>query len=98
MTLKDQIAFESGKVVSLTLAQNPNVGMRLLALDAGQELSTHAASGDAFVNVLEGSAQIKIDGQPFELSAGQAIILPATIPHSVKALTPFKMLLTVIKA
>ena len=91
------IAYEPGRVVSLTLAQQPGVGMTLFAFDAGEGVSTHAAPGDAMVYVLEGEAQITIDGAPHSVTGGSAIILPAGIPHAVAAVTPFKMLLTVVK-
>ena len=57
--LKDQVGYEPGKVVSLTLAQRPGVGMTLFAFDAGEAISTHAAPGDAMATTLEGTAQIK---------------------------------------
>ena len=98
LPLKEQVAYEPGQVVSLTLAQQPGVGMTLFAFDAGEGVSTHAAPGDAMVYVLEGEAQITIDGAPHSVTGGNAIILPAGIPHAVAAVTPFKMLLTVVKA
>ena len=97
LCLKDQIEYEPGKAVSLSLAQKSGVGMTLLALDEGAALSTHAAPGDAMANILEGKAEIVIDGEVNEVNAGEIIIMPATVPHSVKALTKFKMLLTVVK-
>lgn len=95
--LKDQVGYESGKVVSLTLAQRPGVGMTLFAFDAGEAISTHAAPGDAMATILEGTAQITIDGVPHTLNAGEAVIMPAGIPHAVQAVTPFKMYLVVAK-
>lgn len=96
-TLSEQVAYESGKVVSLTLAQQPGVGVTLFAFDAGEALSTHSAPGDAMVTVLEGTTEITIDGVPHTLNAGEAIIMPAGIPHAVKAITAFKMYLVVVK-
>ena len=95
--LKDQVGYEPGKVVSLTLAQRPGVGMTLFAFDAGEAISTHAAPGDAMATILEGTAQITIDGVPHTLNAGEAVIMPAGIPHAVQAVTPFKMYLVVAK-
>ena len=95
--LKDQVGYEPGKVVSLTLAQRPGVGMTLFAFDAGEAISTHAAPGDAMATILEGTAQITIDGVPHTLNAGEAVIMPAGIPHAVQAVTPFKMFLVVAK-
>lgn len=73
--LKDQVGYEPGKVVSLTLAQRPGVGMTLFAFDAGEAISTHAAPGDAMATILEGTAQITIDGVPHTLNAGEAVIM-----------------------
>ena len=95
--LKEQVQYEDGKVVSLTMAQKPGVGMTLFAFDAGEAISTHAAPGDAMATILEGAAEITIDGTPHTLNGGEAIIMPAGIPHAVKALT-FKMYLVVVKA
>lgn len=98
LVLSDQVNYEQGKVVSLTLAQQPGVGMTLFAFDAGEGISTHAAPGDAMAYILEGEAQITIDGAVHQVTAGGVIIMPSGIPHAVKAVTPFKMLLTVVKA
>lgn len=97
MNLKEQVSYEAGKVVSLTLAQRAGVGMTLFAFDAGEGVSTHAAPGDAMAYILEGEAQITIDGKVHQVSDGGVIIMPAGIPHAVKAVTQFKMLLTVVK-
>ena len=98
VALLDQVAYESGKVVSLTLAQKPGVGITLFAFDAGEGISTHAAGGDAMAIILEGSAKITIDGVPHSLGAGDTIVMPAGIPHAVEAITKFKMYLVVVKA
>ena len=87
-SVADQVQYESGKVVSLTLAQQPASGMTLFAFDAGEAISTHAAGGEA---------EITIDGTPNRVTGGHAIILPCGVPHAVKAITQFKMLLTLIR-
>jgi quercetin dioxygenase-like cupin family protein len=69
----------------------------LFAFDKGQRLSEHSAPFDAMVQVLEGRAEILINKVPYEVNAGQAIIMPANIPHAVIAVERFKMLLTMIK-
>lgn len=91
------VQYEDGKVVSLTLAQQPGVAMTLFAFDAGEGIGGHSAPGDAIVQVLDGSAEITIDGTVHSVSRGQAIVMPVGCPHAVKAVTRFKMLLTVVK-
>lgn len=97
MNLKGIVEYEIGKIASMTLCQNDHVGMTLFAFDAGEGVSTHAAPGDAMVVILDGEAEITIDGSPAIAKEGETIVMPAHIPHAVKAVTPFKMLLTVVK-
>ena len=70
----------------------------LFSFDEGQGLSEHSAPFDAVVNVLDGEANILIGGKPHILGAGELIIMPANIPHAVKAQKKFKMLLTMIRS
>jgi quercetin dioxygenase-like cupin family protein len=70
----------------------------LFAFDAGQELSEHITPYDALVQVLDGETEITISGKPYQLKVGDLIIMPAQQPHAVKALTKFKMLLTMIRS
>lgn len=95
--LRELIPYESGKVVSRTLAQTEGAGITLMAFDAGEGISTHAAGGDAMVYVLEGEAHITIDGIPHVVSEGHAIVMPVGIPHAVKAEQRFKMMLTLVR-
>ena len=96
VALKDQIEYEEGKVSSVTLAQQPGVGITLFAFDADESISTHAAGGDAFVYVLEGDVEITIDGVLHVLHEGDSIVMPCGIPHSLHSLSRYKMLLTVV--
>lgn len=95
-SVADTVTVESDRTNSLTLSQTPGCKMTLFAIDEGEGMSTHAAPGDAMAFVLEGTAQITIDDVPNDVSAGEAIIMPAGIPHAVHAKTAFKMLLIVV--
>ena len=96
LELSSLVQYQEGQVVSRTLAQNPAVSITLFSFDRGEEISTHSSDGDAMVTVLEGDAQITIGGQVHSVTQGQAIVMPAGIPHAVAAEKPFKMLLTVV--
>lgn len=96
--LTDLAAYQDGAVVSRTLVNQKTGTVTLFAFDAGQELSEHTAPYDALVAVLDGETAITIAGQPFELKAGDVIIMPAHQPHAVKAVTKFKMMLTMIRS
>lgn len=95
--LADLVDYQPGKVASLTLAQRSGVGLTLFAIDKGEGLGTHSAPGDALVQILDGAAEITIDGVSNIVTAGQAVVMPAEIPHALKAIEPFKFLLTVVK-
>lgn len=94
--LKEYLEYEDGKVSSLTLASKPGVGVTLFAFDAGESIATHAAGGDAMVVVLEGMVEITIGGVLHTLHEGETIVMPCGVPHSLKAITKYKMLLTVV--
>ena len=96
LSLKDRVNYEPGKIVSLTLAAQPNAGITLFAFDATEALSPHTAPGDAMVTVLEGTGRFTIDGTPHICRAGQTIVMPEGKPHAVYAEEAFKMLLTVV--
>jgi quercetin dioxygenase-like cupin family protein len=92
------IAFQAGAVVSRTLIKKPAGTVTAFAFDAGEGLSEHTAPFDALVLNLEGEAEISIAGTPHRLAAGDLFKLPAGQPHAVTAVTPFKMLLIMIKS
>ena len=96
LTLKEQVAYQEGQVVSRTLAQNNAVSVTLFAFDKGEEISTHESGGDAFVTCLDGVGKITIDGVAYELHEGESIVMPAKPPHAVFGQEKFKMLLVVI--
>ncbi len=90
--------YQPGSVVSRQITKAEAGNVTLFAFDREQELSEHTAPYDALVQILDGEAEIKISARPFLLKAGDAIIMPANEPHAVRAVTQFKMLLTMIKA
>lgn len=96
LTLKDQIAYQDGQVVSKTLAQHGNVSVTLFSFDKGEEISTHESGGDAFVTCLDGVGRLTIDGKAHFVHEGESIVMPAGHPHAVYGEEKFKMLLVVV--
>ncbi len=95
LQLKDQIDYQPGQVVSKTLVQNDKVSMTIFSFDKGEEISTHAAGGDAMVTVLEGTGSFTVGGEVFSVNEGETLIMPKDIPHAVCGEEKFKMQLTV---
>jgi len=98
MNLADIVEYADGSVVSRTILQKKVGTLTMFAFDKGQGLSEHSAPFDALVQVIEGQAEITIGGKPIITTAGQTILMPANIPHELKAIGRFKMLLTMIRS
>ena len=96
LTMKEQVAYQPGQVVSKTLAQNDAVSVTLFAFDKGEEISTHESGGDALVLCLDGEGRITVDGVEHILHEGESILMPASHPHAVFGQERFKMLLVVV--
>ena len=96
LTLKEQISYQEGQVVSKTLAQNDALSITLFSFAKGEEISTHKSGGDAFVTCLDGVGKITIDGVEYFLHEGESIVMPAGHPHAVYGEGQFKMLLVVV--
>ncbi|NOX32458.1 MAG: cupin domain-containing protein [Deltaproteobacteria bacterium] len=95
--LVNLVDYEEGRVVSRTLSSKPHVNITLFAFDRDEEISAHTSPGDAMVQVLDGEALININGEKINATTGQVVVMPANVPHSVRACSQFKMLLTVVK-
>lgn len=96
-SLVDMVNYQKGAVVSKTIIEKNTGTVTLFAFDMGQGLSEHTAPFDALVQVLDGEVEIRISGKPFHLKQGEIIIIPAHEPHALKAISDFKMLLTMIR-
>ena len=95
LELKNLVEYQKGQVVSKTLVQNDAVSMTIFSFDKGEEISTHAAGGDAMVTVLEGVGKFTVDGVEYHVREGETLVMPQNIPHAVFGEERFKMLLTV---
>lgn len=93
----EKVEYSPEGIVSKRVIDRPAGTVTLFAFDKDQRLSTHSAPYDAMVDVVEGRAEIVIDGNTNHLEPGDTIIMPAGIPHGVIATEKFKMVLTMIK-
>ena len=91
-------AYQKDSIVSTRVIQKPTGNVTFFAFDQGQELSEHTAPFDALLTVFDGEVSVMVADKWHSMKQGEAIILPANIPHAVKAVTPFKMMLTMIRS
>ncbi len=92
------VDYQDGAVVSREIINKKAGTVTLFAFDEGQGLSEHTAPFDALVYLLAGEAEIVISGKPVRLKEGEMVIMPANKPHALKAVTKFKMILTMIRS
>ncbi len=98
VTLARTVAYQPGAIVSRKLAAGPGGNVTAFAFDAGEELSEHTTPHTALLHVLDGKAEITLDGNPHTVAAGEAIVMPPGHPHAVRAVERFTMVLTMLKA
>ena len=89
--------YQEGSVVSRQIVKQEKGNVTLFAFDEGQGLSEHTAPFDALVHVIDGEAEITISGKPIRTKAGEMVVMPANQPHALKAVSRFKMVLTMIR-
>ena len=95
--LIDTIDYQNGSIVSKQIIKKPNGNITLFAFDKDESLTEHTSPYEAVVYIVDGEMEIKIGGNPYNVKAGEIIVMPANIPHGLKAIVKSKMLLTMIK-
>lgn len=98
LDLKSLVSYQEGSVVSKTLVDRGIGTITLFSFDAGQGLSEHTAPFDAFVQIVDGEAEVTISGEKHTVKTGEIIIMPADKPHALRSDTRFTMLLVMIRA
>jgi len=91
------VAYQAGAVVSREVVKKKTGTVTLFAFDKGQGLSEHTSPFDALVQVLDGVAEITIGGVPHRLANDDMILMPANVPHALKGVEQFKMMLVMIR-
>ena len=91
------IEYTDGGVVSKEFIHSNAGSVTVFSFDAGQGLSEHTAPFDALIQVIDGIMQLTVEGQTFNIKAGETFIIPSCAHHSVKAVERFKMMITMIR-
>ena len=95
--LIDSISYQNSSIVSKQIIKKPNGNITLFAFDKDESLTEHTSPYEAVVFMVDGEMEIKIDGTPYNVKAGEIIVMPPNVPHGLKATIKSKMLLTMIK-
>ena len=92
------VEYIPNSVVSKSIIRKTTGNISVLAIDTGETLAEKISPFDTFIQIIEGNAEVIIDEKSNMLQSGQAIIIPAHSPNTVKANERFKMISTVIKS
>ena len=95
--LIDAVNYQNSSIVSKQIIKKPNGNITLFAFDKDESLTEHTSPYEAVVYMVDGEMEIKIGGNPYNVKAGEILLLPPNIPHGLKATVKSKMLLTMIK-
>jgi quercetin dioxygenase-like cupin family protein len=92
------IDYVPNSVVSKTIVRKLTGDISIVAIDSGIGLAEKISPFDTFVQIIDGAAELVIEGRSNKLEKGQGIIIPAHTANSVNAKEQFKMILTIIKS
>ena len=95
--LIDSINYQNNSIVSKQILKKPNGNITLFAFDKDESLTEHTSPFEAVVYMVDGEMEIKIGGKPYNVKAGEILVMPPNVPHGLKATVKSKMLLTMIK-
>lgn len=95
--LRAEVEVPRGGILSRTVFEDGTLALTLFAFDAGQELTEHTSARSAIVEVLEGEAEVVLDGETHRLGAGAWVSMPPGMRHAIRAVSPLVMALTLLK-
>lgn len=96
--LVEIIEYVPNAVLSKTIVRKITGNVIVSSLDTGEGLSEKISPFDTFIQIIDGKAEIVIDGESTILKTGDGIIVPAHHSNSMKANERFKMISTMIKS
>ncbi|WP_028329597.1 cupin domain-containing protein [Brachyspira alvinipulli] len=98
VSLNNLLEIKNNSISALTLVDRKSLGIKIISVDKGSEISPHTSTGDVLVTVIEGKAEITIDNDKFEVSREESILIPANAVHSLKSIEAFKVLVLQVKS
>jgi quercetin dioxygenase-like cupin family protein len=97
ISLQANTQFSPQGIVSRALVTTPTLRVTLFGFAEGQELTEHASSSRAIIQILSGKSEWTVGGERMEIAAGGVLHMPPGTRHAVRAVEPFSMVLTLVK-
>jgi quercetin dioxygenase-like cupin family protein len=95
--LRAEVTVPAGGILSRTVHEDERCTLVVFAFDAGQELSEHTSARAALIEVLDGEADVVLDGEARSAGPGTWIAMPPGMRHAIRARTPLVMALTLLR-
>jgi quercetin dioxygenase-like cupin family protein len=92
------IEYVPNSVVIKTILKKSTGNISVMSVDSGEGLTEKTTPFDTFVQIIDGQAEIVINGKSHLLITGQSIVIPAHAPNLIKPNGRFKMIQTIIKS
>ena len=84
-------------IASRVIARSAGGNITVFVFDEGEEVSEHSAPFDALVLTHEGTLELTVGGRPVTATPGTVVMLPANVPHALRATTAVRMLLIMLR-
>ena len=97
LRLKDLVTYQDGSIASRMIINSKAGSITLFSFDRDEGISEHTTPFEALATILDGECEIRLSGVVHLLKEGETIIMPAHAPHALTAITPFKMMLVMIR-
>ena len=89
-----EVTVQPGAVVSKVVHRSSGLNVTVFGFDAGEQLTEHQAARAAVVQIVSGRLRFIVDGDELDLVDGSWLHMAPGAPHSLVAIEPTVMLLT----
>lgn len=96
-SLAGLVDYTPGSITSRIIQRGGAGSVTVFAIEAGEEIGEHSTPCDALAMVLDGAAEVEVGEQSRVVEQGQMVLMPARVPHSLRARRRFKMLLVMLR-
>ena len=94
--LRAEVEVPKDGILSRTVHAGEGLTLTIFGFDTGQELTEHTSTRAAMIEILDGEAEVVLDGDALRLAAGAWITMPPGMRHAIQALSPMRMALTLL--
>ncbi len=96
--ITEVVAYQPNAIVSKTIIKKPTGDIMVMSFDAGTTYKEQVSPFDTLFQIIDGNAEIKVNGKVSQLKLGSCIVIPAHHQKIINAKERFKMIVAIIKS